>query len=89
MKKIKLNLDNLKVESIVTDLEKSNVETVKGGTGGTLGCSIDINCDLSGAGGPWCSAYCSDILCPATFGTGGICDGPAPTRGNESVCICA
>lgn len=81
MKKKNLNLEVLKVESFVTDLTKDIVKTVKGGA--TLGCSAPINCNLSDAGGPYCSAYCSDLICPATFGTGGNC-GPVPS--GEGAC---
>lgn len=87
MKSKKLSLKSIKVKSFVTEISSQNVKkTVKGGE--TLGCSIDIGCDPSAGAGPYCSAYCSGIICPATFGTGGPCDGPAPTKNAASQCIC-
>ncbi len=68
MKKNKLSLGSLKVESFVTHMNEANANTVKGGTGNTNNCSI--------------------FICPVTFGTGGVCDGPAPTRNNASICKC-
>ncbi|MEL6556917.1 MAG: pinensin family lanthipeptide [Bacteroidota bacterium] len=80
MKKIKLNLNALKVNSFITDLNKENADTVKGGTritclqtiGCSIGCSADAGCDPTISPGLYCSAGCEE-----------------PTQDNASVCVCA
>ena len=79
MKKIKLNLGTLKIDSFVTDLDVDHVETVKGGRG-TFGCSLN-GCDYTLSPGLYCSANC-----PSPTQNG--CTDPPPTRGNESICVC-
>ena len=57
MKKQKLNLNTLKVESFVTDLEKGNSQTVKGGTASGITANITCNwhvVSLANAGASIC-----------------------------------
>ena len=74
MKQKKLNLKDLSVKSFVTDVEKSSVNTVKGGS---LNCGQTIN----GNGNcQWHTARrhnCSDVVCYSNFCNSTECGGPA------------
>lgn len=65
MKKSKLNLKDLKVTSFVTDMDKSNTDTVKGGGNGLTG----YYCDSEAGGYCWsqkCHTYnnnCTAVNC--------------------------
>ncbi|MGB3465874.1 MAG: pinensin family lanthipeptide [Cyclobacteriaceae bacterium] len=74
MKKQKLTLGGLKVESFVTEFESADANTVKGGY--LTFTNTNPN-----------TQFCSDTSCAVTFGTGGVCDGPAPTK-YGSFCLC-
>ena len=44
MKKSKLNLNNLKIESFVTDINGKTAQTINGGFGGSNGTIFNTNC---------------------------------------------
>ena len=72
MKKKKLNLNKLKVESFITDLKKENVDTVKAGRAAiqdSLNCS-EFACPTT---------FDRESICGS---------GPVPTNNNESICVC-
>lgn len=79
-KKEKLNLSSLKVNSFVTNISKASIVTVKGG-GITEDFSVvqcaSKNCDNTELQ----TNICSEVICQATFGTGGPCDKPETLAG--------
>ena len=68
MKKKKINLDTLKVQSFVTDLEEESSETIKGGgflsvigcTGGGGNCSGRCGSTTSGGQNPYIIEICDN-----------------------------
>ncbi|MEL6556918.1 MAG: pinensin family lanthipeptide [Bacteroidota bacterium] len=81
MKKIKLNLNALKVKSFVTNLDAQTVNTIKGRRGelilNSADCSVIDGCPTTGPGGSICPE-------PSEFG----CTTPQPTNNNASICVC-
>lgn len=71
-KKLKLNLNDLKIQSFVTTLKSSEEEILKGGADtGTNGesctCNTNCTCYTCGTCGTWCNtcrpSICSGYVC--------------------------
>ncbi len=84
MKKLKLDLDSLKVKSFVTNMDGDNTQTIQGGKVlSNKVCPTDncpnptFNCDTQGGGG--CQNHtaikhnCSEVICYSNFCGSGDC----------------
>ncbi len=88
MKNKKLNLNELKVKSFVTDFDSADSNTIKGGgfsdnCQSDGGCMLSFNCETINGFGD-CNFHtahnCSVDVCYSNYCNSGECGGPASDR---------
>ncbi|MFL5382809.1 MAG: pinensin family lanthipeptide [Longimicrobiaceae bacterium] len=84
MKKLRLDLDNLQVESFVAESDSEKSGTVHGHTGGVLGDT----CAAEGCSQDFCTGYCTGLGtgCYTNDPVYAACTGQDPCTGYGAAC---